>query len=70
MAERPEMTEVVESLQADVEYIWQTLEFNRETIKFLDRGHAEMRPSTDGCSTGTVCTSCSSGPGCVMTVYH
>jgi hypothetical protein len=44
MAERPtEIIGVVESLQADVEYIWQTLEFNRETIKFLDRGHAEMR---------------------------
>jgi hypothetical protein len=60
----------LESLQADVELIWRTLEFNKETIRPLDRKPIPMRPqSTEGCSTATVCTSCSSD-GCVMTVYH
>jgi hypothetical protein len=60
----------LESLQADVELIWQTLEFNKETIRPLEKKPSPMRArSTEGCSTGTVCTSCSSD-GCVMTVYH
>jgi hypothetical protein len=60
----------LESLQADVELLWRTLEFNKETIRPLDKKPSPMRPrSTEGCSTGTVCTSCSSD-GCVMTVYH
>ena len=66
----PRPDDAIVHLQADVELIWQTLKFNRETIRFLDDNVAEMRPSTDGCSSGTVCTSCSSGPGCVMSVYH
>ena len=60
----------IETLQADVELIWRTLKFNTETIRFLDEKPTQgMRASTDGCSTGTVCTSCSTD-GCVMTVYH
>jgi hypothetical protein len=60
----------IETLQADVELIWRTLKFNTETIRFLDETPTQgMRASTDGCSTATVCTSCSTD-GCVMTVYH
>lgn len=60
----------LETLQADVELIWRTLKFNTETIRFLDELPTQgMRASTDGCSTSTVCTSCSTD-GCVMTVYH
>jgi hypothetical protein len=60
----------LETLQADVELIWRTLQFNRETIRFLEETPTQgLRASTDGCSTATICTSCSSD-GCVMTVYH
>lgn len=59
-------------LQRDVETLWRTLKFNRETIKLLDEDDdvsTRMRDSTRRCSDGTVCTPCS-GNGCVMTVYH
>jgi hypothetical protein len=61
----------LEAMQADIELLWQTLEFNKETIRPLERKPrpGERPASTEGCSTGTVCTSCSSN-GCVMTVYH
>lgn len=67
--EKLEMKDWMVAVQSDVERLWQTLHFNSETIKMLDR-MPEMRPgSTDGCSDSTVCTACS-GDGCVMTVYH
>ncbi len=70
MAEDGGRSELLTYLQRDVEKLWQTLQLNREVLRFLDDGDIqEMRGSTDACSDGTVCTPCSSD-GCVMTVYH
>jgi hypothetical protein len=70
--EKPELNEWMVAVQTDVERLWQTLQFNSETIKLLDTwpDPREEGPQTKGgCSDATVCTSCSSG-SCIMTVYH